>query len=35
LVFNIENLSDSSNAVYNWIPGYGNILHRDASLDII
>ena len=35
LVFSIENVSDTGNAVYNWISGYGNILHENASLDII
>jgi lipopolysaccharide transport system ATP-binding protein len=35
LVFNIENLSQSGNAIYNWIPGYGNILHGDMILDKI
>jgi lipopolysaccharide transport system ATP-binding protein len=35
LVFAIENLSDTGNAIYNWIPGYGNVLHENASLDLI
>jgi lipopolysaccharide transport system ATP-binding protein len=35
LVFAIENVSDTGNAVYNWIPGYGNVLHENASLDLI
>jgi lipopolysaccharide transport system ATP-binding protein len=35
LLFNIENLSDSGNAIYNWIPGYGNVLHQDVSLEIL
>ena len=35
LFFNIENLSESGNAIYNWIPGYGNILHGDLILDRI
>jgi lipopolysaccharide transport system ATP-binding protein len=35
LVFTIENVSDTGNAVFNWIPGYGNVLHENATLDII
>jgi hypothetical protein len=35
LVFNIENLTDSGNAVYNWRQDYGNILHDDVELQIV
>jgi hypothetical protein len=35
LLFNIENFSDSGNSIYNWIPGYGNVLHQDVSLEIL
>jgi hypothetical protein len=35
LVFSVENLTDSGNAVYNWIPGYGNVLHEDVCLEVV
>ena len=35
LVFNIENLTDSGNAVYNWRQDYGNILHDQVELQIV
>jgi lipopolysaccharide transport system ATP-binding protein len=34
LVFNIENSTESENAVYNWIPDYGNILHNEVMLEV-
>ncbi len=34
LVFNIENLTESGNAVYNWRQDYGNVLHDHVDLQI-
>ncbi len=34
LIFSVENLTESGNAVYNWISGYGNVMHEDVSLEI-
>jgi lipopolysaccharide transport system ATP-binding protein len=35
LVFNIENLTESGNAVYNWMQDYGNVLHDQVELKIV
>ena len=35
LVFNIENFTESGNAVYNWRQDYGNILHDHVELQIV
>jgi hypothetical protein len=35
LLFNIENFTESGNAVYNWRQDYGNVLHDQIELQIV